>query len=80
VACDEVGRVGRDLHQPAGARVRGLVAEARLLVDNRRDQRRVEALVRRLLPDDVVVPERERDLAHGIRAQAGHYRRARRAH
>ena len=74
---DEVGRVGRDLHQPAGARVRGLVAEARLLVDDRGDQRRVEVLVGGLLADDVVVAQRQRDLAHRVaeRARAGHARR-----
>jgi hypothetical protein len=80
VARDEVGRVGRDLHQTAGARARGLVAEARFLVDHRGDQRRVEALVGGLLANDVVVPERERDLAHGIRAETGHDGHARGRH
>ena len=80
-AGDEVGRLGRDLHQPARARVRGLVAEARLLVDDRRDQRGVEVLVGGLLADDVVVAQRERDLAHRLaqRARAGHNRGHQRA-
>ena len=65
---DRVGGLRGDLHQPARARVRGLVAEARLLVDDRRDQRRVEVLVGGLLADDVVVAERERgQLAHRLR-------------
>ena len=52
---DRVGGVGGDLHQAAGAGVRGLVGEARLLVDHRRDQRRVEVEALGLLADDVVV-------------------------
>ena len=39
------------------------VAEARLGVDDRRDQRRVEPLLARLLADDVLVAQRQRDLA-----------------
>ena len=66
LAGDVVGRRGHDLHQALGAGVRGLVAEARLDVDHARDQRRVEALVGRLLADDVLVAQRERDLLHGL--------------
>ena len=60
---DRVGGGGRDLHQPARAGVRGLVREPRLLVDDRRDQRRVEVEALGLLADDVLVPERQGDLA-----------------
>ena len=58
---------GRDLHQPLGAGVRRpAVAEVRLGVDDRRHQRRVEALLARLLADDVLVAQRQRDLLHRV--------------
>ena len=66
LARDVVGRLGHQLHQALGAGVRGLVAEARLGVDDARDQRRVEPLVGGLLADDVLVAQRQRDLLHGV--------------
>ena len=43
----------------------------RFLVDHRGDQRRVEVLVGGLLADDVVVSQRQRDLAHGLAERTG---------
>ena len=71
VAGDEARGGRRDLHQAARARVRGLVAEARLLVDDRRDQRRVQVLVRGLLADDVLVAQGQRDLPHRVVERPG---------
>ena len=51
---------------PARPGVRGGVAEARLGVDDRGDERRVELLVLGLLADDVLVAQRERDLLHRV--------------
>ena len=62
--CDEQASVEGDLHQPACARVRGLIAKAGLLVDHRGDQGGIELLVGSLLADDVFVLERKRDLTH----------------
>ncbi len=70
---DEVRGLGRDLHQSARPRGGCLVAEARLLVDHRGDQRRVEVLVGGLLADDVVVAQRKGELSHGV-AQRAHTR------
>ena len=61
---DVVGGLGHQLHQTLRAGARGLVAEVRLGVDDARDQRGVEALVRRLLADDVVVAQGQLDLLH----------------
>jgi hypothetical protein len=60
---DASGGLGGDLHQAPGTRARSLVAEPRLLVDDRGDQRRVEVLLLRLLADDVVVAQWQRHLA-----------------
>ena len=57
-ACDVAGGRRRDLHEPACAGVRGLVAKARLRVDHGRDERWVDALVGCLLADDVLVAQR----------------------
>ena len=53
----------------APGRRRAAVAEARLGVDDRRDQRRVEVLVARLLADDVLVAQRQRDLLDRLSKQ-----------
>src|SRR4051794_26454745 len=63
---DEARRVGSDLHEATRAGDRGAVAELRLLVDDRRDQRGIEVLVVGLLADDVLVPQRQGDLLHGV--------------
>ena len=68
---DVLRRLGRDLHEPARAGVRRRVAEARLGVDHRRQQERIELLGPRLLADDVLVGERQRELAHDV-GQARH--------
>src|SRR5262249_50440602 len=56
---DFLRRFGRDLHQPAGAGGGGLVAEVGLRVDDGGDQRGVDALLLRLLANDVLVLERQ---------------------
>src|SRR4051794_2685797 len=67
LARDHPRRRRRDLHEPLRAGARGLaVAEARLGVDHRGDERRVEILVARLLADDVLVAQRQRDLADRV--------------
>ena len=60
---DRVRGLGGDLHQPARAGVGRLVLEPRLLVDDRRDHRRVQVEALGLLTDDVVVTQRQGDLA-----------------
>ena len=56
--------------RPCAPAVRRLVAEVRLGVDHGGDERRVEVLVARLLADDVLVAQRQRDLA-GRRGRRG---------
>src|SRR3954447_16219535 len=63
---DEVRGVGRDLHQAACTSHARAVGELRLLVDDAADERRVEALLLRLLPDDVLVAQRQGDLLHRL--------------
>src|ERR687887_2259235 len=70
LARDELRGAREELHQTLGPGARGAVAELRLLVDDRRDQRRVEALLGGLLANDVLVPERQGELSHGVRPQA----------
>ena len=62
VALDFVRRFRRDLHQPARAGARGAVAELRLRVDHRGDQRRVDVLFARLLADHVLVAQGQGEL------------------
>ena len=58
---------GRELHQALRAGGRDLaVAEVRLGVDHGGDERGIEALVVGLLADDVLVAQRQRDLAHRV--------------
>ena len=67
LAGDVAGGPRRELHQPDGpGRATAAVAELRLGVDDAGDQRRVQVLVARLLADDVLVAQRERDLLHRV--------------
>src|SRR5204862_252033 len=57
----------RELHAPQRAGLRGpVVAELGLGVDDRRDQGQVEVLLARLLADDVLVAQRQRELLEGV--------------
>src|SRR5512133_638951 len=56
---DALRRVRRELHEADGARAgAGVGVELALGLDHRREQRRVEAVVRRVTPDDRRVAER----------------------
>jgi hypothetical protein len=63
---DRVRGGGRDLHQPSRAGLGGLVGKAGLLVDDRRDEGRVQVEAGGLLADDVVVAQRQPDLVDGL--------------
>jgi len=68
---DLLRRLGRDLHQTPGVCMRGLVDETGLRIDDRGDQGRVDALLLGLLPDHVLVTERQADLLDALLEEIG---------
>src|SRR2546423_6076051 len=74
---DPLGGRGLELHQPDRARVRARArAELALLVDDRREERRVEAVVPRMAADDLLVRERVAEPLVPGRLRAVHVREA----